>query len=260
MDHKLLSIILVSKNNNLDVKYTLDSLYGIEKLNYEILVIDSSDNLLTKNLLAEYKHFSNIEYFWTQPKGIYNAMNIGLKMSTENSYIWFLNPGDILINMECIYQVIENFSKLNVDYCITQAVYANKPRINDNLFPRIGVEISIENFIFGSLSFSHQATFVDSKVFKNGIKFDESYEITADYKLQYMLIKYFKGVLIPKLAVEIDVNGISHKKIIKTSFETASILFQVGYFSKLGASKYFVHKFFLRLFNVLKIRVQRLIR
>jgi hypothetical protein len=108
-------------------------LYLFEKYSPTI----SSNTLLTKNLLNDYKHFSNIKYFWTQPKGIYNAMNIGLKMSTENSCIWFLNPGDILLSVECVSQVLEKFDKLEIDYCITQSVYANRPYAEENFFPHL---------------------------------------------------------------------------------------------------------------------------
>jgi len=254
MNNKLLSIILVSKNNYFDVKYTLDSLYGIEKLNYEILLIDSSDNLLIKNLLTEYKHFSNVKYFWTQPKGIYNAMNIGLKMSTKNSCIWFLNPGDILLNLEYVSQVLEKFNKVKIDYCIVQSIYADKPYTKDNFFPKEGVEISLKNFASGILNFSHQATFVDEKVFHDGILFDENYSIAADYKLQYELIKYYVGMLLPIVIVKIDILGVSHKKITKALLETSLILYRGGYFSRICALKNFVSKFFKRLFNAVMIR------
>ena len=255
MSNQLLSIILVSKNNHFDVKYTLDSLNGVEKLNYEILVIDSSNTLLTKNLLNDYKHFSNIKYFWTQPKGIYNAMNIGLKMSAENSYIWFLNPGDILLSVECLSQVLEKFDKLEIDYCVTQSVYANRPYVEENFFPKKGTEISLDNFVAGILNFSHQATFVDKKVFRYGILFDENYSIAADYKLQYELVKYYAGILVPVVAVKVDVLGVSHKKITKTALETSLILYRAGYFSLLYAFKYFIFKFFKRLYNVITIRI-----
>jgi glycosyltransferase involved in cell wall biosynthesis len=255
MDNKLLSIILVSKNNHLDVKYTLDSLNGIEKLNYEILVVDSSNTLLIKNLLNEYKHFSNIKYFWTQPKGIYNAMNLGLKMSAEKSYIWFLNPGDVLLSLEYIKQVLQKFNELEIDYCIAQSVYANKPYLQENFFPKKGVEISLENFASGILNFSHQSTFVDKKVFRDGILFDENYSIAADFKLQCELVKYYKGVLMPIVLVKVDVLGVSHKKITKTSLETSLILYRAGYFSILDALKNFIFKFFKRLFTAIMIRI-----
>lgn len=255
MNDKILSIILVSKNNSLDVEYTLDSLHGVEKLNYEIFVIDSSDDLLTKNLLSKYRHFSNMKYFWTPPKGIYNAMNIGLKMSAENSCIWFLNPGDVLLDLEYVSKVLEEFNKHKIDYCITQSIYAGKPYIKDNFFPKEGVEISLENFASGILNFSHQATFVDKKVFHDGILFDENYSIAADYKLQYELIKYYQGVLLPIVIVKVDVHGVSHKKVIKTLLETSLILYRDGYFSRLYTFKHFMIKFFKRLYNAVISRI-----
>ena len=255
MNDKTLSIILVSKNNFLDVKYTLDSLNGVEKLNYEILVVDSSNNLVIKNLLTDYKHFVNVKYFWTPPKGIYNAMNIGLKMSAENSCIWFLNPGDVLLNLEYVSQVLEKFNHYKINYCITQSIYADKPYIKDNFFPKEGVEISLENFTSGILNFSHQATFVDKKVFLDGILFDENYSIAADYKLQYELVKYYVGVFLPIVIVRVDVLGVSHKKIIKALLETSLILYRAGYFSRVYTSKNFVIKCFKRLYNVAMFRI-----
>jgi hypothetical protein len=255
MNDKLLSIILVSKDNFLDVKYTLDSLYGIAQLHYEILIIDSSNNLLIKNLVSDYKHFSNVKYFWTQPKGIYNAMNFGLKMSSENSCIWFLNPGDVLLDLEYVSQVLEKFNKHKIDYCIAQSIYVGKPYIKDNFFPKEGIEISLENFASGILNFSHQATFVDKKVFHDGISFDEKYSIAADYKLQYELVKYYQGVLLPIVMVRVDILGVSHKKVTKTLLETSLILYRAGYFSRLYTLKYFVIKCFKRLYNAAMLRI-----
>jgi GT2 family glycosyltransferase len=257
MNAKLLSIILVSKNNYLDVKRTLDSLNGIENISYEILVIDSSNNSLTKKLLTEYKHFSNMKYFWTPPKGVYNAMNIGVKLSAENSYIWFLNPGDVLLSFEYLKQILQKLNELKVDYCFAQSIYENKPYLEENFFPRKGVEISLQNFTSGILNFSHQSTFVDKKVFRDGILFDEIYFIAADYKLQYELVKYYKGVFMPIVLVKVDVLGVSHKKITKTLFETSLILYRLGYFSSHGALKNFVLKFFGRLIKAILNRFLR---
>ena len=260
MIHKRLSIILVSKNNHLDVKHTLDSLYGIEKLHYEILIIDSSKSSSVKSLVSQYKHFKSLKYYWTQPRGIYNAMNFGLEASAKQSYVWFLNPGDILLNLDCVHQVLEKFSSLKVDYCITQSVYANKPHIRNNFFPKNDVTLTLENFILGNLAFSHQATFVDKKVFNHGILFDENYTIAADYKLQYLLVKYFKGALIANLAVQIDTTGVSHRKVIKTLLETTLIIFRDGYFSLSSALIYFMSRFFRRLYIAFSLRVKKFIK
>jgi hypothetical protein len=260
MSNKILSVILVSKNNHIDVKHTLDSLHGIEKIDYELLVIDSSNSPLVRRTVEQYPHYSNLKYYWIQPKGIYNAMNFGLKVSAKTSYIWFLNPGDTLTNFDCVHKVLEKFSASNIDYCVMQSKYSSKPNLIDNLFPKSNVELSLENFVSGKLSFSHQATFVDKKVFDTGIVFDENYKIAADYKLQYMLIKYFKGEFISEFAIEVDVTGISHRRSTKTLLETTLILFKDSYFSLTSALRYFVFKLSKRIIIALRIRLVRLIK
>lgn len=100
-------------------------------------------------------------------KSIYNAMNIGLKITKKN-HLLFLNSGDCLVNKnitEYIYNLIKKEKKCLIFK--TQIVYKNKYYIPKN------------NFFLSNNYFPHPS-FVRPPVKKKLITFDEKFKIISD--------------------------------------------------------------------------------
>ena len=88
------SIIVVSKNNLEDVKYTLDSLLHDDFFSScEVIVIDDSDNDAIKNYVLGIGSSCNFVYLSGDGVSLYSAMNLGIE-NAQGDYIWFLNSGD----------------------------------------------------------------------------------------------------------------------------------------------------------------------
>jgi len=99
-----ITIIVVSLNTKRDTIKTVNSILIQSYKNYEILVIDGKSNDGTVEFLR--KNSNKINFISKKDKGIYFAMNKGVKLAKSN-WIIFLNSGDIFSSSK----VLENFIK-----------------------------------------------------------------------------------------------------------------------------------------------------
>ena len=91
---KLLSIITVVKNDAINIEKTIKSIISQKNQDVEYLLIDgkSSDGTLQR---AQRYHNKIDKIISSKDRGIYDAMNIGIKNSS-GKYIGFCNSGDVL--------------------------------------------------------------------------------------------------------------------------------------------------------------------
>lgn len=103
-----ISIITPVYNNIQDLNKTIISLSFIEE-RVELIVVDSSsDSSLTLQNLTNLK----IKYKWIPPRGVYNALNEGIKMATRE-YILCLNSGDEFIDSGFHY-LSQNYKSIDL--------------------------------------------------------------------------------------------------------------------------------------------------
>ena len=220
-----LSIVLVCMDNLEAVIKTHRSLQGLNYPTAEIIVIDSSRDQRIESYISEYLEHENIKYFWQSPQGVYAAMNLGIKKWKNNSYVWFLNPGDVLISPLTVFKIMEELAKKDLEWGFAQArnAYPNQA----NIYPSKEVEVSQKKISRGELTISHQAIFAKkSALVKNGY-FDQKLKIASDIEMTMKLAKS-QTIMISEVAVEIDQNGISSLYPLKTIFETALVNRRLG--------------------------------
>lgn len=221
MKKDLISIVFLTLNNIEDLKKTLKS---IEKLHHyiaEIIIIDSSEGpeveVYISNFVSKFKKI----YHWESPKGIYPAMNTSLKLAQKDNLIWFLNPGDIVINSNTVIDLADNIIETKSDWGFAQSKKIIRSKIE--IFPKEIELVTPKAIAFGVLSISHQSMFCRTKTILQLGGFDESYLIAADLKLQTLLAWAQTPVWIKTPMVEIDPNGISHQKVLRTYLETFKV-------------------------------------
>ncbi len=89
------SIITICYNAEKYLERTIQSIIAQSYPNLEYLIIDGKSKDQTTEIIQKYA--DRIHYFISEPdKGLYDAMNKGLKAATGD-YVWFINAGD------CIY-------------------------------------------------------------------------------------------------------------------------------------------------------------
>ena len=117
LNKKVLSIIVISKNNLDEFLRTLNSLFpfynekSLIKL-FEIIIVDKSDNNKIKNKYIDLKKskYKNLVYIKQLNDGIFYGFNIGINQAS-GKYLWFLNSGDIFANLIDYKIFLNNLSK-----------------------------------------------------------------------------------------------------------------------------------------------------
>jgi hypothetical protein len=252
---KDISLAFVTLDNSKDLIRTFSTIRKVTNIIQEIIVVDSSSNNIIKNYcnLEILKHFT-LKYIWEQPQGIYHAMNTALHIAEPSNYIWYLNPGDLLINSNVLEKLLVEIKNKDLAWGYAQA----QKHLGHSLeiFPQENFVANINNVASGRLSVSHQSMLTSVSQLKNMGGFDEKFEIAADLKVQIMLSKNFTPACIFLPIVEIDPSGISHNKIFRTFFETFTIRFSTKGYSKITsillAIKFIWSKIITKLFNYLR--------
>ena len=99
-----LSIITINLNNKADLQKTIDSIFTQTCKEFEWVIIDGGSTDGSVELIKETLQYIN--YWVSEPdKGIYNAMNKGIKAS-HGEYLLFLNSGDYLYDSSVIHNVL----------------------------------------------------------------------------------------------------------------------------------------------------------
>lgn len=129
-----ISVITVVYNGQDFLEGTIQSVIQQTYNNIEYLVIDGKSKDKTVDIIKNYKnHISN--WISEPDKGLYDAMNKGLKMATGD-FVLFMNAGDRFSNKNVLTTV---FSKYDKD---TDILYGEVMMVNENHQP-IGTRTEI---------------------------------------------------------------------------------------------------------------------
>ena len=172
-----LSIITVNLNNKVGLQKTIDSVISQTFKDFEWIVIDGGSTDGSKELIEKYSNY--ISYWVSEPdKGIYNAMNKGIKHS-NGEYLLFLNSGDILHTNSIIDFILSD--QLTEDIIIFDILLqGNGKKIKKDL--SLLSSLSVVSFLLYS-TFPHQSTLIKKKLFKECGMYNLDYRIVADWVL-----------------------------------------------------------------------------
>lgn len=164
-----LSIITVNLNNREGLQKTIDSVVSQTFKDFEWIVIDGGSTDGSRELIEQYAdHFA---YWISEPdKGIYNAMNKGIKVA-KGEYLQFLNSGDWLFNNNTLSSVWETGEPKTADIIYGTII----PGFSWTI-PHV---LTLDFFLDATLF--HQSTFIHRKLFADN-PYDEKYNIVSDRK------------------------------------------------------------------------------
>lgn len=178
----LLSIITINFNNKFGLERTIKSVQGQTFTDFEHIIIDGGSTDGSKELIQV--NNSGLSYWVSEPdKGIYNAMNKGIKMA-RGDYLFFLNSGDHLNGKNALENAAQYLGEKDV-------VYFNIKVEEDgnNYIKNCPSELSF-TYLHNDLP-PHQSTFLRKSLFEKRGYYDEKLKIVADWKfLIIALIKY----------------------------------------------------------------------
>lgn len=168
---KLVSVIIPSYNDGSYLKQAIDSILNQTYSNIEIIVVDSSDDKDTINIIKTYKE--KILYFFQPRKGVAAALNYGLEQA-RGEYIARMDADDISLPQRIAIQVGYLEKNLDVDVLGTQSNKINEQgkviEKGDCCYysdSQIKAKIIFENCII------HPTVMMRSQLVKNGWRYDE---------------------------------------------------------------------------------------
>ena len=175
----LVSIITVVKNDDEGLLTTARSLINQGELDFEWIIVDSSDNHDRSEVLKRLRTLDWIHVFYQAPSGIYAAMNYATEKS-RGTWVWFINAGDFMLTQTAISESLKIMrSNPEVDMLGTTVLQVTKTGFlygfSQPHLQEIGGRIIAH--------FHHQGSIIKKSSLFNVGKFDTALSYAADSKL-----------------------------------------------------------------------------
>lgn len=168
-----ISIITINYNNANGLEKTIVSVLNQGYENIEYLVIDGGSTDSSNIVIENYQ--SKLDYWVIEPdKGIYDAMNKGIKKATGD-YLLFINSGDCLVNETVIYQAL--CTEFNSDLIYGNMYFLNLQKRREWIPPN---ELTFQMFYESTLP--HPSTFIKRSLFNLVGLYNEDLRIVADWE------------------------------------------------------------------------------
>ena len=196
-----LSIITINWNNKEGLRKTIESVLGqTARDQFEYVVVDGASTDGGKEML-ESEYADRIDKWVSEPdKGIYNAMNKGVRMS-GGEYCVILNSGDIYRENTTIASILGSLH--DEDIIVGKMVFKATGLLMEAPDP-------ISLLSLHKRSIPHNAAFVKRELLLK-TPYDENLRIVSDWKffVQTLILQNASYRLIDNVITEFDCSGIS---------------------------------------------------
>lgn len=207
-----ISIITVVYNGASTLRSCIDSVLSQDYSSVEYIIVDGQSKDGTVDLVKSYG--SRIDQFISEPdKGIYDAMNKGLKLATGD-VIGILNADDFYASNTVISDIVKEMKVTNADGAYGDLEYVDA--INNDLVKRSWKSgaYKINSFMNGWMP-PHPTFFLKKTVYeaKGGFRLDLG--SAADYELMLRIIhkEAIKLAYVPKVLVKMRMGGVSNSNL-----------------------------------------------
>lgn len=215
-----LSIITVNYNDKVNLKKTIDSVkkqtFKI-KTDYEFIVIDgkstdgSIDLIKSENIVTK--------YICEKDKGIYDAMNKGIKIA-KGDFITFLNAGDYYLDEKILEKIFikQRIYKYDLVY---GPVIVLRNDIKKIYIPKKFTKFNL--YLWTTRTVCHQAMFVKKNIVG---KYSNKYRFKGELNWYFDLVERVKKYRIIDFPIIFyDPNGIGIKEWKLNMFEKLKVVF-----------------------------------
>ncbi len=204
-----MSIITPTFNSSKKILRTIESINNQNYNNFEHIVIDGGSIDNTIDLVKNFSKYP-AQIFSDRDKGIYDAMNKGLK-KVNGEFVAILNSDDFFIDENVLKEVVSLF-ELGADIVYGGITYCNI--YGEKKSSWIPTEFKAKNYIKGWHT-PHPAFFARTSLYKRKGLFDLNYKIAADFDLmlRFMEDKSVNSIRLPRSLVMMQDDGVSSKFI-----------------------------------------------
>lgn len=241
-----ISIITVCFNSAQTISDTIHSVANQDYPDIEHIIVDGGSTDGTAKLI---ENASGIARYVSEPdKGIYDAMNKGIAMTTGD-VVGILNADDFYARNDVISKIIAVFHEQNVDACYADLVYVDK---NDtNKIIRYWQSSSYKKGLFlkGWMP-PHPTFFCRKSVYEKYGVFNLDYKIAADVEILFRFIEKvgISTAYLPEILIRMRMGGTTNKSVSNILLQNREIIkFLVQHYGKVSSSKFYVNKFISRM-------------
>jgi glycosyltransferase involved in cell wall biosynthesis len=190
MDEKMkISIITVVYNNKFTIKDAIESVLSQTYKNIEYIIVDGASTDGTVEIIQSYG--DRITTFISEKdKGIYDAMNKGLKLATGD-IVGILNSDDFYIDTHVISKVIQIFQDNPIDSMFADLVYVHPNNLEKTVRYYDSSHFTPKKFAYGWMP-AHPTFFIKREMYEKYGYFKTDYKIAADYELLARFLGKFK--------------------------------------------------------------------
>lgn len=214
----MLSIITINYNNKEGLKRTIISVINQTFKQFEYIVIDGDSTDGSKDIISNYK--DSFSYSVSEPdKGIYNAMNKGIKVA-KGDYLLFLNSGDHFYSNESLSFFKPFLLKNNIKDILYGNILVKSQKEFIKTYPE---KLTFSYFVKDTLP--HPGSLINKKCF-NHFLYDEDLQIASDWKFFMLGIckKSFSYFYINHVVSTFYLDGISSADIDLVKRERKQVL------------------------------------
>ena len=202
MSFPKLSIITINLNNKAGLRKTIRSVVSQTYADYEYILIDGGSTDGSVDVIKE--HDDRISYWVSEPdKGIYNAMNKGIKMASGD-YCLFLNSGDYFLNSTVLEICLNSLFTEDI-------IYGNVVFDRQGILETFKTPAMLTFYYFYINSIPHPCSFIKRDLFFQIGLYNERYKIVSDWEffLKAIFLKNSTLKYIDKEIAAINCTGIS---------------------------------------------------
>ena len=205
------SIVIATFNSEKYINHTLNSIKNQNFKNFELIIVDKNSSDKTIDIIKKYK-FKNIKIIRKNDKGIYDALNIGIRNS-KGAIISILHSNDQFFKKTVLNDVYDAFKLNDVDIIYGDLVYYDKKMKKLLRYWKSG---NFKNFSFNKgWSPPHPSFFVKRKIYlKNGL-YKTNIGTSSDIELMYRFLqkKKISFKYINKILIKMRYGGKSNESI-----------------------------------------------
>ncbi len=207
-----ISIITVSFNSAGHIEDAVKSVLSQDHDDIEYIVVDGASTDGTQDILKKYD--GSISKWISEPdKGIYDAMNKGIKMAA-GEVVGMLNSDDFYYDGHVLSKVAEAFEDEEVDAVYGDLIFVDPENLGRTVRTYSSRKWSPEKFAKGYMP-AHPTFFVRRKFYEKYGLFETDYRIAADYELliRFLYVHKLRYRYLPMKMVKMRKGGVSSNGI-----------------------------------------------
>lgn len=208
-----ISVITIAYNAESTIDETIQSVLNQDYDAIEYIIIDGASKDKTTDIIE--RHRSRIDTFISEPdRGIYDAMNKGLKLATGD-LIALLNADDTYAHSGVLREVSNAILSHKVDACYGDLEYVDRENPYQIIRKWTSGDFAKANFKQGWMP-PHPAFFAKRILYQKLGYFNTTLKTSADYELMLrFLYKYGVSVCyLPEVLVKMKTGGQSNQSLL----------------------------------------------